>query len=499
MAIKKVGRKASRQAVSKAKRAGIRRAKTSVLLASTNNRLHSIFSLYCILLFLTVVEGAASNPLDPRPWMLLATATKKKPPVDFCDCWKKSKKNEWMKGTAWALQKREGCNHCKLEFIGPITNLGLESIIMSATKPRLYKIVWIPNILENRMDFDEVQIRPSGAAGPKNENVNKQEGSRAGQGTRLVIYNSAQDQTTAKSKILVKNEAVTKDIQILELINKFLKLLSDNTVLNQHQEVFLYKVQDFEVNGEHVGVLEIVKNSKNLAELLKIQETQTAATLPSSDGCGDKTFEYLTPEKIKRCNKFEDALVTSAAFSSIAGFLLGIGDRHWGNTLISLTPQPIYLHIDFGYVYGDTPHLELGFPLSLGFLKLLDDKAFKEFTLKMKEFYKALRDKIVIDELPEPARDIFRQRSTREENCKDGNEEDEVWKMVISNTMWRDFLNYLGTLSWTPYKIVAGINLWRKTPKPDIHKLLCVLQNNGETHLKLQEYIYEARTWDYNL
>jgi len=489
MAIKKVGRRASRKAVSTAKRAGkTGRAKTSVLLASTKNRLLSIFSICCFLPFVTAVEGAAN---DQHQWMVLATATMEAPPVSFCECYKN---NEKMEGTAWAFQQMEHCTVCKLEFIGTITNLGLESIIQSATKPRLYKIVYqIPNDRVDRMPLDKDEA-PDAA---KNRNVDNKKGSLAAHhGTRLFVYDKAQDHTAYHSKILVKKDNVLNDKEILGLLDWFLELLSDDAVLKSHRQFFRYEVEDFVVNGEHVGVLELVKDSKNLAELLQIQKTFAAACLPRDYGCNDKTFKYLTYDKVKECG-FEHTLVTSAAFSSIAGFLLGIGDRHWGNTLISLTPEPIYLHIDFGYVYGETPHIELGFPLSIGFLNLLDDETFKMFRVKMKKIYKKLVDKINIAKLPEKAKDIFLKRSKNSktlEKCKDV-DEDEVWKMVIYNTMWRDNLNYIGT--WSPYnpmKYVSGAFHYLHSPKTDMDKLLCVLQKNGATNLNLQEYINDIGT-----
>jgi len=311
----------------------------------------------------------------------------------------------------------------------------------------------------------------------------------------LILYDNAQEQTIYHTKVLVKKDDVEDDIQILKLLGKFLWLLSDDAVLKSHQQSFLYKVEDFTVNGEHVGILEMVKNSKNLEELLQIQKKQVAAGIHGDDECDDKIVENLTYDKLKRCYEFENTLVASAAFSSVAGFLLGINDRHWGNTLISLTPEPIYLHIDFGYIYGRVAHLELGFPLSLAFLNLLDDQAFKDFTLKMKQLYKELVNKIKVDELPEMAKDIFLKRSTLTNECTDVNE-DEVWEMVIYNTMWRDTLNNLGKLSWwNPFKSLAGIALMAKKPGTDMDKLLCVFKSNGESNLKLQEYTNKIRTW----
>eukprot|EP00495_Collosphaeridae_sp_1-RS-2012_P003606 TRINITY_DN2975_c0_g1_i1.p1 TRINITY_DN2975_c0_g1~~TRINITY_DN2975_c0_g1_i1.p1 ORF type:complete len:200 (-),score=5.82 TRINITY_DN2975_c0_g1_i1:53-571(-) len=164
--------------------------------------------------------------------MSLATAERETPPDAFCICYTTG----WMEGTNWALQRNEDCTVCPLVFIGTITNLGLESIIMSSTKPRLYKIVYkIPNDLEDSMNRDRVWSAANSPNAKKNGYVNNWKDTPKGRGTRLALYNTAQDQTT---KILVKKDDVRDDKQILGLMGKFLQLLSDNEVLESHQQFF---------------------------------------------------------------------------------------------------------------------------------------------------------------------------------------------------------------------------------------------------------------------
>ena len=84
--------------------------------------------------------------------------------------------------------------------------------------------------------------------------------------------------------------------------------------------------------------------------------TLTYAVVPTAERAG---FIELLPEAvpIKAVPDFtySRALHHSAAGAFIAGFVLGLADRHQDNMLLVGPRRDIFVHIDFGYVAGARP------------------------------------------------------------------------------------------------------------------------------------------------
>ena len=88
-------------------------------------------------------------------------------------------------------------------------------------------------------------------------------------------------------------------------------------------------------------MIEFVENSKAIAAILKEYSSDLSQYLSSNAG------------KQKYYQKTLDRFVRSCAGYCVITFLLGVGDRHLDNLL--MTKNGKLFHIDFGFIYGDDP------------------------------------------------------------------------------------------------------------------------------------------------
>jgi hypothetical protein len=145
--------------------------------------------------------------------------------------------------------------------------------------------------------------------------------------TPLFIPYECEDGT--KSAILFKKEDIRKDATAMAMAKLYQKILEENNI----QVPFI----SYEVipTSPTSGFIEIVKQSKTLHEIFQ-------------EGTINNYLQIHNPEK-----KFGEILenyMKSLAFWTIFTYLLGVGDRHLEN--IMLTSDGVLFHIDYGFILG---------------------------------------------------------------------------------------------------------------------------------------------------
>lgn len=145
--------------------------------------------------------------------------------------------------------------------------------------------------------------------------------------TPLFIPYECDDGT--KSAILFKKEDIRKDANAMAMAKLCHKILEENNI----QVPFI----SYEVipTSPTSGFIEIVRQSKTLHEIFQ-------------EGTINNYLQIHNPEK-----KFGEILenyMKSLAFWTIFTYILGVGDRHLEN--IMLTSEGVLFHIDYGFILG---------------------------------------------------------------------------------------------------------------------------------------------------
>lgn len=99
--------------------------------------------------------------------------------------------------------------------------------------------------------------------------------------------------------------------------------------------------------GDKIGMIEIVKDATTIAQIQQ-------STVGNTGAFKDEVLNHWLKEKCPIEEKFQAAVerfVYSCAGYCVATFVLGIGDRHNDNIMISETGN--LFHIDFGHILGN--------------------------------------------------------------------------------------------------------------------------------------------------
>lgn len=145
------------------------------------------------------------------------------------------------------------------------------------------------------------------------------------------------------NQLMFKKEDIRKDYIILNIINLA------NILLKQDDEYINIPFLTYRAipTSSHDGFIEIVENANTISDILNKRTIN------------NHLQKYSEEMKVKELKKnYTDSL----AFWTVITHLLGIGDRHLDN--IMLTHNGILFHIDYGYILGDdskpfTPNIRI--------------------------------------------------------------------------------------------------------------------------------------------
>ncbi|XBW36376.1 hypothetical protein QEN19_001955 [Hanseniaspora menglaensis] len=130
------------------------------------------------------------------------------------------------------------------------------------------------------------------------------------------------------------------DLKQDQLISNIIKIM-DSLLLVENVNLYI-KTYDILPMGLNMGMIEFI-------------ESETVSNILSKDG----TIKNFLSQKEKDIDvqkaDITNTFVKSTAAYSIITYLLGVGDRHLENLLI--TPKGEFFHADFGYILGNDPKL----------------------------------------------------------------------------------------------------------------------------------------------
>lgn len=136
-------------------------------------------------------------------------------------------------------------------------------------------------------------------------------------------------------KFLIKNDDVRKDAIIMNCIILMDKILKTNGI---NLNIVNYRILAL---SNEIGMIEIVKNSRTIHDIQK-----------SNFSIQNYIIEHNTTKSI---HTVRDNYMKSCAAYCLIGYLLGIGDRHLENIMI--TETGFIFHIDFEFILGHDPKL----------------------------------------------------------------------------------------------------------------------------------------------
>ena len=133
----------------------------------------------------------------------------------------------------------------------------------------------------------------------------------------------------SKSAILFKKEDIRKDAIAMAMAKLCRKILEENKI---HTPFVSYEVVP---TSPYAGFIEIVSKCKTLHEIFQ-------------EGTINNYLQMHNPEK--KYGEILENYTKSLAFWTIFTYLLGVGDRHLEN--IMLTSDGVLFHIDYGFILG---------------------------------------------------------------------------------------------------------------------------------------------------
>jgi len=141
-------------------------------------------------------------------------------------------------------------------------------------------------------------------------------------------------------KIIWKNgDDLRRDQLIIQMIH-----LMDNLLMEVNLNLFLTPYPVLATGIDH-GLMEFVPNAPPIGGILEEYNNNISTYL-----------EAMSGGKQQHLAAMQDRFVKSLAGYCVITYLLGVGDRHLDNIL--LTNGGYLFHIDFGYIYGEEPPLK---------------------------------------------------------------------------------------------------------------------------------------------
>ena len=166
--------------------------------------------------------------------------------------------------------------------------------------------------------------------------------------------------------VLVKNEDVRKD-RLTMIVSSFINMICHETV-----DIITYNV--FPINDK-IGWIEMVEQSSTLYEI----KNKCDSTLQNYilDFNPHNTISYI-----------REKFITTCVSSCVLCYVLGVGDRHLENIL--LTKEGEMIHIDFSYILGEDPqHSSVEMKITQDMLDMLGGKTSPNFTIFKEKCKKA--------------------------------------------------------------------------------------------------------------
>lgn len=173
--------------------------------------------------------------------------------------------------------------------------------------------------------------------------------------------------------VLLKREDVQKDY-ISMLISKWI-----NKICRKHVDIPTYHVLSVHSS---FGIIEMVDNVVSLYDISKKYQTNL--------------YKYITEQNPERSiNIIRKSFIRSCVGSCISSYLLGLGDRHLENIL--LTSDGKIFHIDFDYLLGEDPkHVSVEMMITEDMLEMMGGRNsthFKTFQRECEQAYVKIRQR----------------------------------------------------------------------------------------------------------
>lgn len=145
------------------------------------------------------------------------------------------------------------------------------------------------------------------------------------------------DANNNKKFILFKNDDIRSDVIILNII-KIMKTILDNDSYTKDMGIPVKTYDILSVNSK-CGIIEVVQSASTLYEIIKNGSINTF---------------LINNNHNKKIGDVYNNYTTSLAFWTVATHLLGIGDRHLDN--IMMTNDGVIFHIDYSFILGQNPN-----------------------------------------------------------------------------------------------------------------------------------------------
>lgn len=144
------------------------------------------------------------------------------------------------------------------------------------------------------------------------------------------------DEQGIRKPIMFKNDDVRKDYIVLNIIN----IIHD--ILRREEDDLDIEMVRYEVmpTSQNTGYIEIVENAATIFNIIE------------NSGLTIQNF-ILNNNKDLMIGSFREKFIKSTALYCVVSYLLGIGDRHLDNIMIS--KNGLLFHIDFGFILGQDP------------------------------------------------------------------------------------------------------------------------------------------------
>jgi hypothetical protein len=139
----------------------------------------------------------------------------------------------------------------------------------------------------------------------------------------------------SKKLIMYKNDDVRKDYIILSIIN----IINDILKNEENMDIMTIKYSVIPTS-DCTGYIEIVKNASTIFNIVE----KSGMTIQNY---------ILGHNKNLVVSELRNRFIQSTALYCVISYLLGIGDRHLDNIMIS--NSGLLFHIDFGYILGQDP------------------------------------------------------------------------------------------------------------------------------------------------